>query len=716
MSKQKVEFPLPIIRQSEILENAPPAGDFSVIPPQEIENNLNGTYFQLTENAPLVTELTAIFAGGKDNLEKNKERVSFILCELKKMEMAQNFQKEQEALTQKLLEEFRKSSYWNQAKNIVDAVAFSTSYLVDIAFHPNETLKSKNISIRAPAKQGRHITPVALIERIILSSLQEGAQIDEILPSLHSKIEIFKLNLTQKDENYIQGIFDFFKHPNYRTSSGISLLIKIIAHFYNKKAFLSMHDQFIKIPYKIKHCYLIPTLKFGGTKFLHNEEGSLINGLLKILDGLENLCHDEKKLSDNKKKYMFYAIFATFDYLPLPKGAKNAKIANKQPNPNKHRYVGEDIHRLYQVTASHLHFIFETYPNLSFFYKKEIMHSFLKYVAFGVSEEDLCQVFKCKNLAAVGKKIKLREENLTAFTNAGKACGFFSQYKKIISNGNKKENFLNLLTQKVKTALYEHNAEYLFELEPQHEVNLIRQLKHEKLEKYFEKLAIKLLFKSFEKDNMLERLNCNPEEINLPIKVNVFTETFKHKIIHLLYQTKDKLSETCNAFLNNYSENAFYHNDTLFQTCIANLQKDNSYFLNGLIKRAIATAYQAARKDSEIPITTSLLNTLRGEILLLQKTKNPSTPEKTEKSFHSPIRPHLRRENSFTTDDTYTETDSSFSASFSSPESSPYTSPISQVKKRKLCHFEINPSEEEPKKKKHRPLASNTPALRRLTF
>lgn len=409
----------------------------------------------LSESAPLTSELLALLNGG---VEANKENILLIVKKLQEMESAENLRRTQASIAQKMLEAFEKSDYWQKAQDIVNSVMVGSSYTVDVTFYPNNTLKSKKIDIRLSGKQNRHITPIAVIERIILNSLQEKAPLDAIFTSLYSKLEVFKLNLNDEDNKLIQGIFDFFKHADYRTVNGISLLIKIIAHFYNKKLLLTMSDDVINPP-NTYASYIVPSLEFGGEKYAHNAEGSLVTALLKILDGMERMREEKKSLSELQIKQMVYAIFALFDYLPLPKDArKNKDLAS---NTEKDRYVGEPIERLYAVAANHLHFIFEGYPRLADAYKKEILEGFLEYIAFGVSSERLCKVLNCKNKSGVSGKTGIRPNPLkNNYTSEGSVYGFSAQYGQ-----SKKSSFLDALTARVKEILSDFSSDFLLELE-----------------------------------------------------------------------------------------------------------------------------------------------------------------------------------------------------------------------------------------------------------
>jgi hypothetical protein len=469
------------------------------------------------QTAPLCDKLMHLLKE-EEFTEANKKEMLLAIEKLQAIELADNLQKMQASIAKNMLDSFEKSSYWQEAKKVVESVTISKSYSVDMSFYADNTLKSAKIDIRQSGNQNRHITPVALIERIILNSLQEKTGVDDMFKSLYSKLEVFKLNLDEKDNQLIQGIFDFFKHPDNKTINGISLLIKIIAHLYNKKLSLTMNDDVIETP-RINDAYLIPSLEFGGLTYAHENEGSFVSGLLKLLDGMEEkLGKDKKALKPIQIKQMTYAIFALFDYLPLPKDAK--KIKGLGFNAEKNRFVGESIERLYEVCANHLHFVFEAYPRLAYFHKKEVVEGFLKYVAFGISPAELCELYNCQNNISLSGKVNLKLSLLKKnYTNEGSVCGFATQYPQ-------RANFFAELKENVKELMSDFSSDYAFELESDSDEKTVSDssmefdLRNEKFtagENLFSSFKSKFLLNAslsdFDGDADISNYNCDGDSL-----------------------------------------------------------------------------------------------------------------------------------------------------------------------------------------------------------
>ena len=295
---------------------------------------------------------------------------------------------------EELIAELENAKYYEAAKEVIEALKPSVGYVVELTFDPdtNKLLRVNKISIRSTSKQKRHVTPIALIKRIIQNVLVVGATPEDILKNLQNIIEIFKPNVTEENNNFIQLIFTYFKHPKkLADTNSISKLIKIIAHLYHKNLYLIMDDKYVEIPAKTNDCFLVPKLSLNPEVYKHNNEGSFIRALVKNLDDFHRKCLESADSIDTKKlKQISYIIFALFDFMPLPKNAQNSQA---KANSNYHRYVGEDLHRLYHVTTNHLQYFFEAYPFFKIHHYHEIMDEFLSYTTYGVSIEKLYTIF-----------------------------------------------------------------------------------------------------------------------------------------------------------------------------------------------------------------------------------------------------------------------------------------------------------------------------------
>lgn len=342
-------------------------------------------------------------------------------------------------------QEEENAKFYEKDVEFIKSIDFYDSITVEILFDKENKLSSRSIDIRKGGWQGRHSTPIALIERIIIKALVIGRKLEDIITSLMDKIELFKVGFDEKTNGEIQKIFDGYKSKESQTSGGLGDLIKILANYYHKNSYLAFNDEYIALP-KTNQCYLVPTLDFGGEKYIHNGEGSFITALLKILDGFEKKVEEGKDLKEHEIAQMNYAVLAMLDFMSLPDGSKDPK--NVKLDPKKHRYLGEPKERLWQVVGAHLLYVFEVYPKLFKKYGVNIREAFYSYITNGVSIEDLQTIFNVNDESQVifflrPKHIFKLEVFKPQFTNAGSEKGFASQYKM------KPKQFKKLLEQSV---------------------------------------------------------------------------------------------------------------------------------------------------------------------------------------------------------------------------------------------------------------------------
>lgn len=314
------------------------------------------------------------------------------------------------------------------------------------------------------------MTPVAIINRILTNIFKKTGITDKNrVRGLLYTLEIFLPN--QKDKNTLQEIHDYYKAANLPYSP--EKLFKIIAHFYNQFPLLLFADNYIpktpKIP-KTEECYLLPTLEYCGSQPTYNSEGTLIKTLTKMLsifdwialletrdinkfdpklsevdiandkmknlykkiEFLKNIIRSDGSVTDTFDKTEFlqiaYAIYAMFDYLPLP--VSSVPMKSLKDNTTS-RYSGEPQTRLFDLAANHLYFIFHAYPGLGGKnYKSLIINQFLRFVAFGVSKDELKVMLESSKNEPDVRKLLTNDAALIIYTNEpdGLARGFAQQY------------------------------------------------------------------------------------------------------------------------------------------------------------------------------------------------------------------------------------------------------------------------------------------------
>jgi hypothetical protein len=568
--------------------------------------------------SPETSELRRIlFSGGVPLLSEKKEEIEAHLNGLEKIETSYSIILRRKEFEEKLIDKIEEDEFWQDAKRIIDDINYSAGYGAEIFFDKKNKLITGKIEIRHSRRQARHITPVALIERIIDSSLQKGANPDDVLIALRDKIQIFKPYYLDKDRDndYIQKIFDYFNHPDNKNAYGIAILIKILAHLYNENILLAMNDDYITIPYQTNSCYLIPTLVSGGKKYSHKAEGSFIKELCKVLDYFENKIEENassnKLLSKIEVKQMTYAIFAMFDYLPLPKNSKNPK--SKILDDEKHRYVGEGLDRLYDIATNHLHFIFEAYPGFEK-YRKEIFEDFLYYLSYGVLQKDLLEIFACSNIDQLNIKLDLNlaEETIVEdFTNQGQARGFASQYKK------KPELFYGDLKENVEKLLTDRNPDYLYSIHPGIEPpeTPASELKKEKTKEHFTSYVHQYLYLAYFYDENIKRdFNKLSSEIQAVFKINVakFNVKFKEAVIKFFYNEKlqqNFLGSAKKLLVRNLKNLP----ETEFDEVLSQIEEHDLHNFTKVINLAIETTYSSLIPEG-FEFTQENLATLRQKV------------------------------------------------------------------------------------------------------
>lgn len=582
---------------------------------------------------------------------------------------------EAKKMSDQILDSFQNSKNHKRAKRIVESINYNLGYMVDLMFDPQNRLISANIDIRTNLKQDRHVTPVLVVKQIILNALRINKKLEKVFCSLQSKIEIFKFFLNTKDNAFIQHIFEFFKNPIYQTPSGISLLIKIIAHFYNTKGYLIMDDKCVAIPYNVNNVYMIPSLRFGGEKRTHKAEGTFIEAALKFVKGINELVDKNKnatKLKATEIAQVIYNIFSVFDYLPLPETVISSADPSKEKtptNPSRNRYSGESIDRLYQVAANHLHFVFEAYPALSAFYKIEILQGFLKHLAFGIDPEDLCGVLGVDSVFSIQSKIEMDEENiLQNFTNKGKIQGFYRQY--CDPKKTSKDEFYNHLSENTKKILCDLSADYFLELDPELEKSVEKEIRNKNRENYLESLSIKY-FNWLLHHNLDEFFDIMAGEKICPVPISTykFGDEFLQRMNTVIQSQKDKYTVEFNKPVDKAN----------FKRVMKQLTETSEH---QLISEAIKASYLIARKDSPIELTRETLNTLKTHVLSLESPKKGDSKHEDMSIDYSEFITKFHNQDSFLSDEESIDynfinaSDRSASFSYSSTENSTNNSPI----------------------------------------
>lgn len=626
MSEQKVIFSSPISSPFKgarpLLHLSPRKSLFTPLVSMPIIDSEHNT-----KETPLTNSLEELLSKEtliqRDKVESTLGSLKVLEAKVLKLEAREQEAAEMQELYDKILDSFQNGKHYKKAKRVVQSINYSSGYMVDLMFDPSDRLISSNIDIRNNLKQDRHVTPILLVKQIILNSLQENASIEDIFLSLQSKIEVFKLFLKQKDNTFIQRIFDFFKHPHYQTSTGISLLIKILAHFYNNKAYLIMDDKGVSISEKVHQVFLLPSLRFGGEKSVHKGEGTFVAAALKFVKGMDDIidqCGNTVRLKPVELAQVIYSIFSVFDYLPLPERDTSSivrKAGDKLPNYTaRNRYYGENIERLYQVAANHLHFVFEAYPALGAYYKVEILEGFLKYLAFGVSPEDLCKVCEVESEFLLQKKVDMTQSAiLQNFTNKGKMQGFYRQYcdPSLVTQ----DEFLKDLSMKTKQILCQASVDYFLEFDPALEQSVEKSIRMQSRENHLMSLSTKYF--SWLLNNNLDKfydIITGAESTDIPIDMNVFG----------------------NEFLNAINMTVEDHEDKLIMPLIMPLKKENFKMVieqlidakeYPLIAEAMNSACISARKASSTPVTSEHLNLLKNTLSSSDapKKNRPIDPE-----------------------------------------------------------------------------------------
>lgn len=121
-------------------------------------------------------------------------------------------------LQENLITKIEKSRRWQDSNSMVNSIRLSAAYIVELFIEGEKLKKEPKFEIRTSTKQDRHVTPMAIIERIIRHSLQTEAEVEIILYSLKSKLEAMKINFSEADNDTIQGIFEYFSNPRFQNA------------------------------------------------------------------------------------------------------------------------------------------------------------------------------------------------------------------------------------------------------------------------------------------------------------------------------------------------------------------------------------------------------------------------------------------------------------------------------------------------------------------
>jgi hypothetical protein len=444
---------------------------------------------------PIFNQLCKLLKLDLAELEKTEPNVAKVLQAIKVMEIKNNAEKLKEEIN-KFLAFNTEDKYWQAAKQQIEQMekAIGDQYNFDLKFTEDKLDNLNKLDFRHKGAQYRHITPVSLIMHLFRRALIDGMSIQKARETILMQLEMFKPDVQQKDapklrsqgkiDDPLQDIFDYFRNPKLlQQNDHIKDLLKFVAHFYNESSQLVMNDNYIPIPYKTFDIYVVPTTDFGGSLYIHNNEGNFITAQNKILtaynailagklpekdtesaveskseiDELFNLSKEAQKKVQSKIKeirddknplsgkdlnIIIYSIYAIFDYLPLPADAIDPD--EKNLNAKCQRYKNEPVERLYDLAAFHLHIVFSTYPEIAKYYRKEITEGFINYLINGVAEKDLLALGLTKeklqkDIDKINEGIKKNNQDKTKspkplialnnLHNGGHAVGFNKQYK-----------------------------------------------------------------------------------------------------------------------------------------------------------------------------------------------------------------------------------------------------------------------------------------------
>ncbi len=454
--------------------------------------------------------------------DAEKRKYLSVLEEInKKIIFYDQYHQSQHTRQAQLPRELQDKNFFKAQKQFTDNFKISAALITDIHLDDEQQLEKHKIKIRKSGRQGRHPTPISLIERVFLRALVKGSKPQEIIQRLELKIDFFIDTDDQQSKDAIQNILDGYKGIESLSGQRIGALIKILAMSYHTRRTTFLEDN---ITPRIYECYLVPTLATEGNLYIHQGEGSFVVALLKILDGFEEKTTNVD-LNEFQIAQMNYAIFAIFDFLPLPENTKNKKEEFKRQD---HRYVGESIERLFELVGIHLSAISEAYPGLYFKYRNSIQKAFYFYVAEGVSEANLTKIFKEK-IDLIFKRInqvqKVSRAEFELLTNAKGAKGFAQQY--------------NMETAKFIELLSTSAESYLKKITP--DINILGNSdpsegwQSAKVENTFvadiQSCAVDILYLSFLHDKEMNEDFSNFKYFNdLCIKKEVFVEEFNYQI------------------------------------------------------------------------------------------------------------------------------------------------------------------------------------------
>lgn len=240
--------------------------------------------------APRVSHIREILKRS-ELTEEDRKKIAALLGELAEIEDAY----EETQAKKAFIDQAQGKKYYERAREVVRAIKPSAGYTAEIDFDERGILVNvSKIEVRHTGTQMRHVTPVAIIERIILNNLQTRSSIKTIISSLAAQIELFIKDQPQSTD--IQEIIDYFKI--HSDAIHLRIFLKIVMHFYNKNLFLAFEDSCVKINHHVYDGFLVPTLVAGGTLYVHKSEGSFMSALIKILDYYEEKLQDAMQEKD----------------------------------------------------------------------------------------------------------------------------------------------------------------------------------------------------------------------------------------------------------------------------------------------------------------------------------------------------------------------------------------------------------------------------------
>lgn len=277
------------------------------------------------------------------------------------------------------------------------------------------------------------------------------------------------------------------------------------------------------------------------------------------------------------------------------------------------------MERLYEIAAKHLHFVFQAYPGFEQ-YRKSIFKGFLRYISNGVTQENLCELFGCKNIEVLNQVTGISKTEIKKnFIN----YGFAEQYG--CSAANKEKDFYTTLLEKVEVILVTYNLPYLFDIHPEYEEigSPMSTLKDETIPNLFREYSCEFLYSIFLQNKNFNELGST--KINLlGIQKEQFENSFKKKIIAWLEKNVKNDFPICAVYKKLLTQLQLNNND--FYQILFSYGKDIN--VDKVIKSSIENAYNDLCEFSINKKTKEDLRKMRLEVKQLRQSLNPNVLEK----------------------------------------------------------------------------------------